>query len=217
VNKKVSKVFFVCTFAVKMEKKQLEIIENAAEMFLKHGIKSVTMDDLAKGLGVSKKTIYKYFDDKDDLITKIVQTKTTKDKIVCEAARVETDNAIEALFKISEFVSNMLSNVHSSVFFDLQKYHRSAWEVMEEHKHHFVKSQIKENIQRGQKEGLYRDSINPEVISSVYISTMDGLFDGSTFDMDSLNFSDIFNEIVGFQIRGLASDKGREYLKTRNK
>lgn len=199
-----------------MEKKQLEIIENAAEMFLKHGIKSVTMDDLAKGLGVSKKTIYKYFDDKDDLITKIVKAKTTRDKMVCEAARVETDNAIEALFKISEFVSNMLSNVHSSVFFDLQKYHRDAWTVMEEHKHYFVKSQIKENILRGQREGFYRDSINPEVIASVYISTMDGLFDGQTFDMDSLNFGEIFNEIVGFQIRGLANDKGREYLKTRN-
>lgn len=200
-----------------MEKKQLEIIDNAAEIFLKHGIKSVTMDDLAKGLGVSKKTIYKYFEDKNDLITKIVIAKTTRDKMVCEAARVETKNAIEALFKISEFVSNMLSNVHSSVFFDLQKYHRDAWEVMEEHKHFFVKSQIKQNIERGQKEGLYRDSVNPEVISSVYISTMDGLFDGSTFDTGSLNFGDIFNEIVGFQIRGLASNKGREYLKTRNK
>lgn len=200
-----------------MENKQLEIIESAAEVFLKHGIKSVTMDDLAKSLGVSKKTIYKYFDDKNDLITKIVKAKTTKDKLICEQSRVDTQNAIDALFKISEFVSNMLSNVHTSVFFDLQKYHRDAWTVMEEHKHYFVKSQIKENIERGQREGLYRDSINPEVISSVYIATMDGLFDGQTFDMDSLNFGEIFNEIVGFQIRGLASDKGREYLKSRNK
>lgn len=200
-----------------MEKKQLEIIEKSADMFLRHGIKSVTMDDLAKGLGVSKKTIYKYFDDKDDLITKIVKTKTSKDRLVCDHARVESKNAIDALFKISEFVSNMLSNVHSSVFFDLQKYHRDAWEVMEQHKHYFVKSQIKQNIERGQKEGLYRSSINPEVISSVYISTMDGLFDGFTFDTDTLKFGEIFNEIVDFQIRGLASEKGREYLKMRNK
>lgn len=200
-----------------MENKQLEIIEKSADMFLRHGIKSVTMDDLAKGLGVSKKTIYKYFDDKNDLITKIVMAKTTKDRIVCDQARIDCENAIDALYKISEFVSNMLSNVHSSVFFDLQKYHREAWEVMEEHKHYFVKTQIKQNIERGQREGLYRSSVNPEVISSVYIATMDGLFDGVTFDMDNLKFGQIFNEILDFQIRGLASDEGREYLKQRSK
>lgn len=200
-----------------MEKKQLEIIEKSAEMFLKHGIKSVTMDDLAKGLGVSKKTIYKYFDDKNDLITKIVQTQTKQDRLVCEQARCDSENAIDSLFNISEFVSNMLSNVHSSVFFDLQKYHREAWNVMEQHKHYFVKTQIKQNIQRGQDEGLYLQSLNPEVISSVYIATMDGLFDGETFNMDTHKFGEIFKEILHFQIRGLASDKGREYLKSRIK
>ncbi len=200
-----------------MESKQIEIIQKSADMFLKHGIKSVTMDDLAKGLGVSKKTIYKYFDDKDDLITKIVLAKTTKDRLVCQSARDESQNAIDALFKISEFVSNMLSNVHSSVFFDLQKYHHDAWNVMEEHKHFFVKSQIKQNVERGQNEGLYTNSLKPEVVASIYVATMDGLFDGRTFDMDTLRFGEVFNEILGFQIRGMASEKGRQYLKTRNK
>jgi AcrR family transcriptional regulator len=175
------------------------------------------MDDLAKGLGVSKKTIYKYFDDKDDLITKILVAKTTKDRLVCESSRIQSQNAIDALFKISEFVSNMLSNVHSSVFFDLQKYHRDAWNVMEEHKHFFVKSQIKENVERGQKEGLYIKSLNPDIVASIYVATMDSLFDGRTFDMDNFRYGEIFNEIFAFQIRGMASDKGRQYLKTRNK
>jgi AcrR family transcriptional regulator len=200
-----------------MERKQREIIEKSADIFLKHGIKSVTMDDLAKGLGVSKKTIYKYFDDKDDLITKILVAKTTKDRLVCESSRIQSQNAIDALFKISEFVSNMLSNVHSSVFFDLQKYHRDAWNVMEEHKHFFVKSQIKENVERGQKEGLYIKSLNPDIVASIYVATMDSLFDGRTFDMDNFRYGEIFNEIFAFQIRGMASDKGRQYLKTRNK
>ncbi len=200
-----------------MEKKKLEIIEKSSDMFLKHGIKSVTMDDLARGLGVSKKTIYKYFNDKDDLITRIVKTKTAQDRTVCEECRHDAENAIESLFQISEFVSSMLSNVHSSVFFDLKKYHRSAWEVMEEHKHYFVKSQIKENILRGQREGFYLETIDSEVLASTYVSIMDGLFDGQSFDLDRLNFASIFHEILLFQIRGLASDKGRAYLKNRMK
>lgn len=198
-----------------MEEKQLEIINKSALLFLKNGIKSVTMDDLAKELGVSKKTIYKYFDDKNDLVTKIVESKTSLDRQACKDARCDSENAIDALFKISAFVSEMMQNVHSSVFFDLQKYHRDAWEVMEEHKRNFVKSQIQENIERGQQEGLYIPTLNPVVIASVYISTMDGLFDGETFDLDAFSFQKIFDEIIHFQIRGIADKKGLTYLNNR--
>ncbi|MEX2483856.1 MAG: TetR/AcrR family transcriptional regulator [Brumimicrobium sp.] len=200
-----------------MEDKQLEIINKSALLFLKNGIKSVTMDDLAKELGVSKKTIYKYFDDKNDLVTKIVEIKTSLDRQACKEARCDSENAIDALFKISEFVSEMMQNVHSSVFFDLQKYHRDAWEVMEEHKLNFVKSQIKENIERGQEEGLYIPTLNSEVISSIYISTMNGLFDGFTFDLSKFQFKTIFDEIIYFQIRGIANDRGLKYLNNRIK
>ena len=198
-----------------MEEKQLEIIDKSALLFLKNGIKSVTMDDLAKELGVSKKTIYKYFDDKNDLVKKIVEIRTSQDRLACEAARCDSENAIDALFKISTFVSEMMQNVHSSVFFDLQKYHRDAWEVMEEHKRNFVKSQIKENIERGQTEGLYNSTLNPEVISSIYISIMHGLFDGETFDFDAFRFQKIFDDIIYFQIRGIANEKGLSYLNNR--
>jgi AcrR family transcriptional regulator len=200
-----------------MDQKQQDIIKKSANLFLKHGIKSVTMDDLARELGVSKKTIYKYFDDKDDLITKIVKDRTSTDRVVCERARIESENAIEALFSISEFISTMLSEVHSSVFFDLQKYHKTAWKLMHEHRVNFVKSQIKENIKRGQKEGLYLESLHPEVISSIYISTMNALFDTRTFDMTALRFDEIFNEIIFFQLRGMASEEGNKYLKMKNK
>lgn len=200
-----------------MEEKQLEIIEKSALLFLKNGIKSVTMDDLAKELGVSKKTIYKYFDDKNDLVTKIVEIKTSFDREACKQARCESENAIDALFRISEFVSGMMKDVHSSVFFDLQKYHRDAWEVMENHKYSFVKSQIKENIERGQNEGLYISTLNSEVIAAIYISTMNGLFDGATFDLNKFQFKQIFDEIIYFQIRGIANEEGLKYLNNRIK
>lgn len=198
-----------------MEEKQLEIINKSALLFLKNGIKSVTMDDLSKELGVSKKTIYKYFDDKNDLVTKIVETITSLDRKACKEARCDSENAIDALFKISEFISEMMQNVHSSVFFDLQKYHRDAWQVMEEHKRTFVKSQLQENIERGQEEGLYIPTLNPEIIASIYMSNMAGLFDGETFDFDVFNFKKLLKEIIHFQIRGVANKKGLTYLNNR--
>ena len=119
------------------------------------------------------------------------------------------------MIRISEFVSEMLQDVHTSVFFDLQKYHRDAWSIMEDHKNTFVRNQIKDNIERGIQEGIYRDNSDPDILSKAYVSTMGALFDGYTFPSSEYKFSKVFNQIIRFQIRGLASEKGLEYLKKR--
>jgi AcrR family transcriptional regulator len=197
------------------DEKQLEIIEKASEVFMRFGIRSVTMDDLAKELGVSKKTFYKYFEDKDALIRSIIISKTEIDKQLCVIASKQAENAIDAMIRINEFSSSMLQNVHSSVFYDLQKYHREAWGIMENHKNVFVAGEIEANIRRGIEEGVYRDNIDANIISKAYVKTIDALFDGETFPAPDYNFNHVFTEIVRFQIRGLASEKGLEYLKKR--
>lgn len=196
-----------------MNEKQLEIIEKASEIFMRFGIKSVTMDDLAKALGMSKKTIYKHFKDKKDLINKIVYSKTELDKFACENAKANSENAIDELIQISQFVSEMFGQVHSSVFYDLQKYHRKAWDIMENHKKNYVKQQIIQNIKRGISEGLYRENLNHEIVSSSYIATMDAIFEGEISMSKELKFSEILIEVTRFQIRGMANDKGLSYYK----
>lgn len=198
-----------------MDEKQFEILEKSAQVFLKYGIRAVTMDDLARELGVSKKTIYKYFSDKDELVKTIIQFKTQSDREICTIACNQAENAIDEMIRISEFVSEMLQDVHSSVFFDLQKYHRDAWEIMEDHKNTFVRNQIKGNIERGIQEGIYRDNSDPDILSKAYVSTMGALFDGYTFPSSEYKFSRVLNQIIRFQIRGLANEKGLEYLKNR--
>lgn len=200
-----------------MEAKKTEIMEKAAAIFMCYGIKSVTMDDLAKSLGVSKKTIYKYFSDKNDLVKHIVKAKTEIDKTVCETCTVEAVNAIDELILISKAISEIFGQLHTSVFFDLKKYHRDAWDVMEAHKNNYVRDQIIENIKRGVSEGLYRKNLNSDVISIVYLTTMDAIFDGLTFNQSNLNLSTILTEVIRFQIRGMANDEGLSYLKERLK
>lgn len=197
------------------DEKQLEIIEQSSQIFMRYGIRSVTMDDLARHLGVSKKTFYKYFEDKDALIRAIIFSKTEIDKQLCLISSAQAENAIDEMIRINEFSSALLQNVHSSVFFDLQKYHRDAWQIMENHKNVFVAGQIKNNILRGIDEGYYRDNIQAEIISKAYVKTIDALFDGETFPAPDFNFNEVFNQIVRFQIRGLASEKGLSYLKKR--
>jgi hypothetical protein len=119
------------------------------------------------------------------------------------------------MIRISEFMSEMLQDVHSSVFFDLQKYHRDAWQIMEDHKNTFVRNQIKHNIERGIKEGVYRENSDSDILSKAYVLTMGTLFDGYTFPSNEYKFTTVFNQIIRFQIRGLASAKGLEYLTKR--
>ena len=200
-----------------MEEKQFEIVEKSAQVFLKFGVRAVTMDDLARELGMSKKTIYKFFSDKDALIRAIIEFKTQGDREICQIAFEQAENAIDEMIRISEFMSEMLQDVHSSVFFDLQKYHRDAWQIMEDHKNTFVRNQIKHNIQRGIKEGVYRENSDSDILSKAYVLTMGTLFDGYTFPSSEYKFTTVFNQIIRFQIRGLANAQGLEYLTKRLK
>jgi len=198
-----------------MDEKQFDLVEKSAQVFLKYGVRAVTMDDLARELGISKKTIYKYFSDKDELIRAIIEFKTQSDREICSIACAQAENAIDEMIRISEFVSEMMQDVHSSVFFDLQKYHRDAWQIMEDHKNTFVRNQIKENIERGIREGVYRENGDSDILSKAYVATMGALFDGYTFPSNQYKFSSVLNQIIRFQIRGLANLKGLDYLKNR--
>lgn len=195
-----------------MEIKKLELLERATAVFLKYGIKSVTMDDMARELVVSKKTLYQHFKDKNDLVEAIIKAKTTHDEVACKQFNAESENAVQELFKIGEFVSNMMKDIHPSVFFDLKKFHPEAWKMIHNHKWKFVKETILENIKRGKKEGVYRSEINDEVLAIMYVGATDLISNGEAFADTNLSSDKLFIEIMTFQILGMANEKGLKYL-----
>lgn len=196
-----------------MDQKKLEILERSSAVFMKYGLKSVTMDDLCREIGVSKKTIYKYFEDKTDLVHSILASKLDLDKTACDLCSASSENAIVELINTSRFVSEQFSNINPTVFYDLQKHYPSAWKMMHDHKWDFVLNNIRNNIIRGKKENLYRDNINPDIIARYYVSAMDNLMDGTVYPSPEFRTDQVLTEILRFQIRGLASDKGIAYLK----
>lgn len=195
-----------------MDKKRNEIIEKSAMIFLRHGIKSVTMDDLAKELGMSKKTIYNYFKDKDDLVKRIVSTLIERNRTACEIGRVKSENAIDALMNISEYSTRLFTEIHSSVFFDLQKYYPEAWIIIKEHRLEFVSAQITNNVIRGQEEGYYIAELNPKIMSSIHLAIVSMMTDSDIFGVEPNEYGMLLEEIVMFQLRGIVNDKGRELM-----
>lgn len=198
-----------------MEEKALEIIERASQVFMRLGIKSVTMDDVAREMSISKKTLYKYFKDKNELVNTIIELKLQMDEHACCVVKVEAENAIDELIRISQFVMENFQSVNPTVFHDLQKYHPESWAKVQEHKWGFIYKTMSANIDRGIKEGIYRDNINNDIISKLYVASTDLILEGKTFPWPEYKFHELYDEIIRFQIRGLANEKGINYLKTK--
>lgn len=196
-----------------MDKKKLDIIERSSLIYLKYGIKSVTMDDLANHLGISKKTIYKYFEDKNDLIVTMIKRTLEFEEKMCFKIQGHTENALEALIQISRMVVERINNINPAIFFDLKKHHSEAWQILENHKWNFVLSAISKNIDRGIEEKYYRDDLNVEIIARLYVSTFDTIMNTDVYKWPEFQFQELFKEIMRFQFHGLVNENGKTYLK----
>lgn len=196
-----------------MDEKKIELLERSAQVFMRYGIKSVTMEDLSRELGVSKKTFYKYFQDKTALVNEIIGFKIKLDQSSCQSATCDCVNAIDELFQVSKMVIEHIGNINPSVFHDLKKFYPEASEMLEKHKWNFVLNMIKDNISRGISEGIYRDNLDVEVVSRLYVASSDIIMSGLVFQWPEFKFDRLFTEFFRFQVRGLANDTGIEYLK----
>lgn len=200
-----------------MDQKKALILEKATEVFLKFGIKSVTMDDMARELAMSKKTLYNHFQDKNDLVVQIIKLKTNNDRLECKTIIHEAENAIDELYHISAYVAEMMSHIHPSVFYDLRKFHPEASTILHNHKWKFVMEMILANIKRGKKEGLYRKELNEKVVAAIYVASTDLISESDIFSASQVQSDVIFNEIVQFQLHGMVNAQGLTYYEKRNK
>jgi len=194
-----------------METKE-QLLFAVTELFMRYGIKSLTMDDISSHLGISKKTLYLHVTDKKDLVKQCVElTVNTEQCMLCEVPAPK-GNAIDELFFVNKRISEKLQNVQPAVMFDLQKYYPDAWKVMENHKQCFIYEMMVKNINDGIAEGLYRDNVNPEIVAKIYVGLIDKMFDPDFFPSNKYSFEFLHREIARYHIRGIASEKGKNYL-----
>ncbi len=175
------------------------------------------MDDMSRHLGMSKKTLYQYVSDKEDLVRRSVATYCTKEDHDVRKITKLGLNAIDESLEIMKWVLAKLQNMHPSVSYDLEKYHPEVFHLMRENRHRAIYDSCMLNMKKGQREGLYRKDFNPEVIAKFYISRIDLIFDQSTFPAGQFNPPQVYLEMFNYHIRGIASTKGVEYLKEKMK
>lgn len=189
-----------------------KLVSAAMDLFLRFGVKSMTMDDVSRKLGISKKTLYKVVSDKKDLVTQGMTLCLEEDQNMILEITKNSENAIEELIGFTKKANEWLSGVHESVVFDIQKYHPECWGLIEKHKKEVEKA-ILENTKRGIAEGIYRENLNPEIIAALHTVMKDALFNSSeVFGKDVLK-QDIHLEMIRYHVRGVANEKGIALLK----
>lgn len=199
-----------------MEKEvKQELTAKIADVFMRYGVRSVNMDDIARNLSVSKKTLYKYYKDKSDVVKCVTDLMTHGEECQIAEIEAESENAIDEIIRISEFANQMLKNMHPSVMFDLQKYYPESFQVFSDHKKIFVTNQVEANLIKGIKEGLYRDNIKVDIISKLYVTKIDAIWNSELFPSNEYSFAQVHLEMIRYHIRGLASPEGLDYLKKR--
>ena len=191
-----------------MNEKEHDYLLQASEFFLLHGIKSLTMNDMASKLGISKKTLYTFVTDKNDLVKKCINLHITANECEMKEACTISHNAVEELINFSRIAGSKMKLIHPSIFFDLQKYHPEAWNLIRNFEDKAILDLTKSNLTKGIEEGIYRSEMNIDVIAPLYVSVVQNIFNRTTEIQDGMSIVDYYSEIFNYHIRGIANEKG---------
>lgn len=202
------------SFAVSFENMEIKdrIQEKARELFMRLGIRSVSMDDIATQLGMSKKTIYQFFADKDELVEAVMVANIQQTQQDCEKCLAESANAIEEIFLTMEMIQEQFRNMNPMILYDLQKFHIGAFQKLTAHKNEFLLSIIRNNIEKGINEGFYRKDIDIDILAKFRLESMMIGFNMDLFPPAKYNLADVTQVIIEHFLFGLATIKGHELI-----
>ena len=188
------------------------ISQAAFELFCQKGIKSVSMDDIAQHLSMSKKTIYKWFDNKDQIVYHSCSCFLDAIESDCESYMKDAGNAIEELWGLMEMTKSISSRIHPSIFHDVQKYHRDSWQLWVTHKYSFMLEKIKLNILRGVAEGLFRGDLDVEIMSRMRLGMIELAYDNRLFPPHEFDLQKVQVDMLEHYMLGMATLRGHKMI-----
>lgn len=196
-----------------MEEKKLHIIKNVGLMYLKFGIRAVTMDDVAAEFGISKKTLYQYFSDKADLVSQVVNYFLENPELNFKTQNKE--NAIDFIIAVRSHVANILKFYNNNVEFDLKKLYPELYKKVHEAKRQRIFESTIENLKYGMEQGLYRNDLEPYFIAKLQVGRM--LYtlnpDYKVFEEYEVNSLSFFDSIMNYHMHAICTEEGINYYK----
>jgi AcrR family transcriptional regulator len=203
-----------------MENKE-RILEKATQLFMIYGIRSITMDEIAAQLGISKKTIYQFFTDKDAMVEAVVNEEMKQNEQECREFSLSAENAVHEIFQAMEGIEEMLKTMNPQLIHDLEKHHPAAFKRLKQYKYQFLYTMIMDNLERGIREDLYRTDLNADITSRHRIETAFMPFNQEAFPQNKYPMNQTCQELAILYLHSICNVNGKKliekYLNERQK
>lgn len=203
------------TPAKTLDERGTELRARCTQLFGRFGIKALSMDDLAGHLACSKKTLYKYFKDKRDLVSQALHSHI--DGLEAQMTELMTGegNAIDLALAEMEQKHKMLSAVSSTVLFDLKKYYPKVFEATHARRRNMIRRVVVHNVTRGMEQDMYRSDLNVDAVADLHLALVEDMVRQAENGTLERPLAEHFKELFTYHIRGIASPQGLDYLESK--
>jgi AcrR family transcriptional regulator len=196
-----------------MEDRKQYILKNAGKLYLKYGIKSVTMDDVASEIGISKKTLYQFFKDKEDLISQVIDYYIESAHFAIH--NPSKGNAIDRFFELRTHVINMLKYINNNIEYDLKKLYPGLYKKVYKLKRERIFNSTIQNVTEGIAAGLYRPDLDIIFIAKLQVGRLLLILnpEHEIFTETELSNIDLFDKVIENYMYSICTEKGMKYYK----
>jgi AcrR family transcriptional regulator len=184
------------------------IIEKATELYNHVGIKSITMDDVARELGISKKTLYQYVTDKKDLVKQVCEHELVKKREAFMKIHRGNQNAIEEIIEVNKLLLRLIKEYNPTKFYDLKKYYPDIYDMIRQDQRDNMYRSMIANLKKGKKEGLFRKDLDENVIAKLYISRVEYPLESDLLTPEEFTSPSFITQSFIYHIHGIANEKG---------
>jgi TetR/AcrR family transcriptional regulator, cholesterol catabolism regulator len=188
------------------------ILIKAADLFCRYGIRTITMDEIASQLGISKKTIYQFFTDKDDMVSAVIEQEISHNEMECNNFRDSAKDAVHQIFLALESLEEMLKYTNPLMLYDLEKHHPRSFQKLREYKYRFLYQIIMDNLQWGIGEDLYRSEIDKDIVAKCRIESAFLVFNPDVFPHSRYRIFEVNFELAMLFLYGVVTDKGKQLI-----
>jgi len=195
-----------------MDEKHGNFLLRVYELYNRFGIKSVTMDDVARELGISKKTLYECIEDKSELVKHVMQMVYRYHGEKLQEIIARGANAIDELFEVNRYMTQMIKEQNPTLGYDLQKYYPELQKELMEEQRRRMHEAIRTNLIKGIEEGLYRKELNIEILSRLHMTRMEYRYRNDGYGLFEMDSHAVMQEIFIYHMHGIANEKGIKIL-----
>jgi len=193
------------------------LFSEALKLFFAYGVKSVSMDDLARLMGISKKTIYTFIDNKSDLVNEVVRRYIKAEEKKAVEISKNSINAIDEIITIARNVQKTLLEMKPTLVYDLKKYYPKTWKLVEDQHFKFIEAFITKNLQRGIEEGYFRENLKVDIIPSMYMAQARLTADYHLLNHSERTQAEVHEAAILYHLHGILNAHGikelNKYLK----